>query len=203
MSDITTTLCAINRRADRALVQELRLMTQEILALRTQLTLEDRAHADALLLKLDHLARCQCVETATPRASCAPAADAGGLPSLPITLLPLEPSSFLVHFYSHDLGDLEKVLLTESLGAAAQLVRTHLEQRERPVTRLQHRSTDGALSFLSGEDMLLASIEPCEPCVPAVDPQVALACTALAAGDVGALRQLFQASAPTKTAALV
>ena len=54
MTAITDTLCAIERHAEHAIVQELRLMTQEILTMRTQLTLEDRAHADALLLKLSH-----------------------------------------------------------------------------------------------------------------------------------------------------
>lgn len=43
MTSITDTLCAIERRAERAIVQELRLMIQEILAMRTQLTLDERA----------------------------------------------------------------------------------------------------------------------------------------------------------------
>ena len=46
------TLRAIEARAERAIVQELRLMAQEIVGLRAQLALDDCAHADALLLKL-------------------------------------------------------------------------------------------------------------------------------------------------------
>ena len=57
MATAADTLRAIEARAERAIVQELRLMMQEILGLRTQLVLEDRAHADSLLLKLDHLER--------------------------------------------------------------------------------------------------------------------------------------------------
>lgn len=77
MPHITDILCAIEHRAERAIVQELRLMTQEILAMRTHLTLDHRAHADALLLKLDHLERCQQVEAVT-RAAAAEVASAAG-----------------------------------------------------------------------------------------------------------------------------
>ena len=58
MTAITETLCAIERRAERAIVQELRLMIQEILAMRSHLSLDERAYADALLLKLSHLESC-------------------------------------------------------------------------------------------------------------------------------------------------
>ena len=52
MASATETLRAIEARAERAIVQELRLMAQEIVGLRAQLALDDCAHADALLLKL-------------------------------------------------------------------------------------------------------------------------------------------------------
>lgn len=58
------TLLSIEKRAERAIVQELRLMVQEILALRPSLGLEDRSHADALLLKLDRLEASQQVASA-------------------------------------------------------------------------------------------------------------------------------------------
>ena len=64
MATAADTLRAIEARAERAIVQELRLMMQEILGLRTQLVLEDRAHADALLLKLDRL---ESDQVAAPR----------------------------------------------------------------------------------------------------------------------------------------
>lgn len=51
----TQTLHAIEIRAERAIVQELRIMTQEVLALRPSLNMEERAYADGLLLKLDRL----------------------------------------------------------------------------------------------------------------------------------------------------
>lgn len=59
MAFAADTLHAIEARAERAIVQELRLLIREVLALRPSLGLEDRAHADALLLKLDHLGRSQ------------------------------------------------------------------------------------------------------------------------------------------------
>ena len=192
MPNVTEKLCAIERRAERAIVQELRLMTQEILAMRTQLTLSDRAHADALLLKLDHLERCQRVDTAAPAA--VPQISVPSdleFPALPIEMLdPLPPSGYLVHFYSHDIGDLACVELTETQAAAAQLVRTRLAEGTRPVVQLTLHP-DGELSFMSDDDMLLASVRPCEPSMPDVEPKVVTACAALAQGDLSALRELF------------
>jgi hypothetical protein len=60
---------------------------------------------------LDHLKRCQRVDTVAP---CAPVEP--GLPVLPIEMLePLPPSGYLVHIYSHDIGDLERVGPTDTL----------------------------------------------------------------------------------------
>lgn len=200
MTTVTETLCAIERRAERAVVQELRLMTQEILAMRTQLTLEECAHADALLLKLDHLERCQRVDTVAPCATAPRAAPVEpGLPVLPFdTLEPRQPSSYLAHFYSHDIDDLERVELTESLAAAAQLVRQHLAERPRQVWQVMHNASNGELAFLTNDNMLLASIRPCEPNTPDVEPPVAEACAALAEGNLTALRCLFVAPARTR-----
>ncbi|AEF88804.1 hypothetical protein DelCs14_1778 [Delftia sp. Cs1-4] len=190
MPNITEILCAIERRAERAIVQELRLMTQEILAMRTQLSLEHRAHADALLLKLDHLERCQQVDTETPAATVPHGAPP--LPVLPLdTLTAVQPSHYLVHFYSHDVGDLERVVLTKTLAAAVQLVRLQVAVGPRPVLQVSHDAGDGEVAFLAGDDMVLASIVPCEPGTPDLEPEVAAACAALASGDLSALRQLF------------
>jgi len=52
---ITAVLNAIEARAQRAIVQELRLMKKEVLQLRPSLSPEDQDHADALLLKLGRL----------------------------------------------------------------------------------------------------------------------------------------------------
>ena len=96
-----------------------------------------------------------------------------------------------MHVSSHDPGDLERVTLTETLCDAAQLVRTPLAERLRPVHQVLQRERDGALAFLSGDAMLLTSIEPCEPCMPQVEPAVAAACHALRGGDLTALQRLF------------
>ena len=203
MPNITEILCAIERRAERAIVQELRVMTQEILAMRTHLSHEHRAHADALLLKLDHLERCQHVETA-PLAMAAPdgAPVVRGGPPLD-TLTALQPSHHLVHFYSHDVGELERVELTETLAQAAQLVRGHLCAQPRPVWQGLHHAADGELRFLGGEDMVLASILPTEPSTPEVESAVEHACAALTAGDPTALRRLFADPAARRPARLV
>lgn len=62
MTSVADTLNAIEARAERAIVQELRLMLKEVITLRPTLAFEDRSHADALLLKLDHLSRSQMVD---------------------------------------------------------------------------------------------------------------------------------------------
>ena len=79
-------LRAIEERAERAIVQELRLMVQEILGMRTQLMIKDRAYADSLLMKLDHQMRTQV----------APAVDPSSVPAylmLTLTLGMAEPST--------------------------------------------------------------------------------------------------------------
>lgn len=55
-------LHTIEMNAERAIVQELRIMIRDVLDLRPSLGLEDRNHADVLLLKLDRLARDQLVD---------------------------------------------------------------------------------------------------------------------------------------------
>ena len=60
------TLRAIETRVKRAIVQQLRLMVQEILGMRTHLALEDRAHADLLLMKLGHQERAQTIAPDDP-----------------------------------------------------------------------------------------------------------------------------------------
>lgn len=203
MTSITDTLCAIERRAERALVQELRHMTQNILDLRSHLTLDERAHADALLLKLDHLERAQSVACIAPavRSKVSPqASDAS--PLRIVTLQPCGPSHFLVHFYSHDAGDLESVQLTDTLFAAAQLVREHLAKRHQHVVHLTQRASDGRLSFFTGDDLVLASVEPCEPRTPDIEPAVVEACTELACGNLGALQRLMQATTALEPALL-
>ena len=62
MTTAADTLRTIEMNAERAIVQELRIMIRDVLALRPHLGHEDRDHADVLLLKLDRLARDQWVD---------------------------------------------------------------------------------------------------------------------------------------------
>ncbi len=61
MITITAILNAIEDHANRAIVQELRLIKKEVEKLRPSLYPDDREHADALLLKLDRLISDQIV----------------------------------------------------------------------------------------------------------------------------------------------
>lgn len=62
MTTATDALCAIEMRAHRAIVQELRLLIKEVQALQPRLAGDDSAHAHALLLKLEHLQQSQVVD---------------------------------------------------------------------------------------------------------------------------------------------
>jgi hypothetical protein len=62
-------LNAIEARAERAIVQELRHMKKEVLHLRSSLSPEDPDHADALLLKLGRMESDQAILTADAGAS--------------------------------------------------------------------------------------------------------------------------------------
>ena len=62
MTTAADALRTIEMNAERAIVQELRIMIRDVLALRLHLGHEDRDHADGLLLKLDRLARHQWVD---------------------------------------------------------------------------------------------------------------------------------------------
>ena len=64
MITITKILNAIEAYADRALVQELRLIQKEVRQLRPFLSPDDQDHADALLLKLGRLESDQVILTA-------------------------------------------------------------------------------------------------------------------------------------------
>jgi thiamine pyrophosphate-dependent acetolactate synthase large subunit-like protein len=62
MSTITAILNAIEARAERAIVPELRLMKKEVLSnCARPSSPDDQEHADALLLKLDRLVSDQVV----------------------------------------------------------------------------------------------------------------------------------------------
>ena len=87
MTTAAETLRTIEERAERAIVQELRLMTHEVLQLRPSLDLEDRAYADGLLLKLGRLEMAQMAVRAVDTAASA----------LPMFDLPLPPALVLAH----------------------------------------------------------------------------------------------------------
>ena len=63
MTTAADALRTIEMNAERAIAQELRIMIRDVLGLRPSLGLEDRNHADVLLLKLDRLARDQWVDS--------------------------------------------------------------------------------------------------------------------------------------------
>ena len=124
MASISETLCAIEQRAERAIVQELRLMVQEILVLRPSLGLEDRSHADALLLKLDRLEASQQVASAQDIAA-------------PILLMPdlqlpaAEPNrkGYAVTLYGIDRDAADCTEIATSIEAALRLLAQRLLDR--------------------------------------------------------------------------
>lgn len=187
MTSIADTLRAIEARAERAIVQELRLMTQEILAMRTLLVLEDRSHADALLLKLDRLAADQVVplanETDTPALL---------MPDLRLDeIQALAPVVYKVFFYDRENGDLEDFVTLGAFDAGVQLVLDRLDAHRECVIEASWTNGRGALKVLTPRGTVLANVEAADVVDVSVDPIVNKVCQALRLGDASRIEQLF------------
>lgn len=187
MTSIADTLRAIEARAERAIVQELRLMTEEILAIRTLLVLDERNHADALLLKLDRLAQDQRVATVSSTDS-----PALLMPSLHIAeAQALEPVVYKVFLYDRECGDLEDVVTLDAFESGVQLVCDRLDPGTECVIEASWANGRGALKVLTLAGTVLASVDTTDGPDVAVHPVVSKACQALQSGDASRIRQLF------------
>ena len=182
------TLRAIETRAERAIVQQLRLMVQEILGMRTHLALEDRAHADSLLMKLDHQERAQTIAPADPS-------------SMPIYLMPTltlgmsepsMPTAYRVSFYDREYGDLEDVVTLGSFEAGVQLVRDRLSADGYYLITATWANHQGEMTVSTPRQMVLARIEVADDRAPLVQPPVFKACSTLQAGDSSSIAHLFE-----------
>ena len=179
-------LRAIEARAERAIVQELRLMMQEILGLRTQLVLHDRAHADVLLMKLDRLERDQ---TAPPANDAAPAFLA---PMLSITVYETpSPAAYRVHFYDREYGDLDDVVTVPTFESAVQLLRDRLPATSAPIVEANWTRHQGELSVRTPHGTVVARIEADWTHAPEARSEVHAACLALRSGDASTIGNLF------------
>ena len=188
MASTADTLRAIEARAERAIVQELRLMTQEILRLRTQLGLHERAHADALLLKLDHLER---------RQSASPADGCGTpdflMPTLSLTVFETPmPKAYRVYFYAHEYGDLEDVVTVDTFDAGVQLVRDRLTRGGDYVITASWIKHQGEMTVATPRGMVVARVEADGGGTPTPGPVVLEACDALRVGDTSRIEHLFE-----------
>ena len=188
MTTAANTLRAIEARAERAIVQELRLMTQEILGLRTQLVLQERAHADALLLKLDHLER---------RQSASPADGSGApdylMPTLCLTLFETPmPKAYRVYFYAHEYGDLEDVVTVDTFDAGVQLVRDRFTRDGDYMITASWIKHQGEMTVATPRGMVMARVEADVRDAPTPEPVVLEACDALRAGDASRIEHLFE-----------
>jgi hypothetical protein len=150
------TLLSIEKRAERAIVQELRLMVQEILILRPALGLQDRAHADALLLKLDRLEANQQVASAQDIAA-------------PIMLLPdlqlpaaVEPklNGYLVTLYGIDRDATDFTETAGSIEAALRLLAQRLP--EQIGYRIEAKWVSGQIdmAMFTEAGVLVAHVQP-------------------------------------------
>jgi len=197
MTSAADTLRAIEARAERAIVQELHLMTQEILRLRTHLVLEDRAHADALLMKLDHLGREQ---VATPRA--ADEATAFLMPLLrldPPTMA--EPRAYKASFYDREYGDIEDVVTVDAFETGVQVVRDRLPAKGEHIIVATWANGHGLLTVSSPRGTVLARLEALDDAMPEALPPVLDACQALRNGDASSIARLFECAPTERTLA--
>lgn len=188
MTTIAETLRAIEARAERAIVQELRQMAQDVLAMRPLLLPRERDHADALMLKLLHLASAQLVAPAG-----AANAPAMLMPSLRYSEEPsmTRPAPYKVFLYDREYGDLEDVVTLEAFDICVQLVRDRLDLSVECVVQATCVNGAGALTVLTPRGNVLARIESASHPSIAVHPVVRRACQALQAGDTSRLDRLF------------
>jgi hypothetical protein len=186
MSSATETLCAIEARAKRAIVQELRSMVQEIVGLRAQLALDDCAHADALLLKLGRLEREQIVPPVS-----SPEVGMHLFPALRLNLaMPSQPA-YKVSFYDREYGDLTDVVTTDTFDAGVQLVRDRLPQDADYEVEATWTHGLGDMEVRTPRGTIVARVEAVNGGNVSVQPHVTVACTALQVGDAAPLDHLF------------
>ena len=186
MASATETLRAIEARTDRAIVQELRLMVQEIVGLRTQLALDDCAHADALLLKLDRLERDQVV---TPASTLESARHLMSALRLELTM-PSQPA-YRVSFYDREYGDLTDMVTTDTFDAGVQLVRDRLSQDADYEVDASWTHGLGDMEVRTPRGTVVAHVEAVNGGDVTVQPRVIVACSALQVGNVAPLDHLF------------
>lgn len=186
MSTVSDILRSIEQHAERAIVQELRLMIQQALNLCTTLVLDDRSHAEALLLKLERLVDDQVVQPIEPGQALPP------MPSLD-DLLPLSPSAYAVRFFDRDYGDLEDVAVVESFPLAVQLATDRHKADPSDLTEADWTNDCGTLTVRSRHGTVLLRIEAIETPTPTVQLPVARACMALENGERTPTQQLFTA----------
>ena len=182
------TLRAIEARAERAIAQELRLMAQEILGMRTHLAFEDRAHADSLLMKLDHQEYAQIVAPAEPSS-----APTYLMPTLTLGMSePSMPTAYRVSFYDCGYGDLEDVVTLGSFEAGVQLVRNRLSADGHYLITATWANHQGEMTVSTPRQMLLARIEVIDDQLPLVQPPMLKARNALQTGDTSSIAHLFE-----------
>ena len=181
------TLRAIEARAERAIVQELRLMVQEILGMRTHLALADRAHADSLLMKLDHQERAQVAAAVDPSST-----PTYMMPTLTLGMSePSMPAVYRVSFYDREYGDLKDVVTLGSFEAGEQLVRDRIGADGHYLITATWANHQGEMTVSTPREMVLARIEVADDRAPLVQPPVHKACSALQAGDTSSIAHLF------------
>ena len=187
MASIADTLRAFEARAERALVQELRQMARDILAMRPLLLRHERDHADALMLKLLRQARDQLVTPASVSG-----APAFLMPSLRIDEAQTpRPVVYKVNFYDREYGDLLDVVTLDAFDAGVQWVRDRLDLSTECVVQASWMNGTGTVKVLSPRGTVLATVEPASHALVAVHPVVSRACQALQSGDASRLDRLF------------
>ena len=186
MASAAETPRAIEARAERAIVPELRLMVKDIVGLRTQLAVDDCAHADALLLKLGRLERDQVVAPASTL-------DVARhlMPALRLDLtMPSQPA-YEVSFYDREYGDLTDVVTTDTFDAGVQLVRDRLPQDADYEVDASWTHGLGDMEVRTPHGTVVAHVEAVNGGDVTVQPRVIVACSALQVGDVAPLDHLF------------
>jgi len=187
MATAADTLRAIEARAEHAILQELRVMMNEILGLRARLVLKERAHVDVLQLKLDPIEREAVSVSATESKQAA-----FMLPMLEMTALESPaPKAYRVLLYERDYGDLADVVTADTLERGVQVVRDRLAPGGDYAITAHWFGHEGEMTVATPHGTVLARLEADYSSAPTTQPDVRNACRALRAGDASRIECLF------------
>jgi hypothetical protein len=185
MLSISEILSGVERRAERAIAQELRLLTNELLHLRTHLSPEDCARVDGLLLKIDQLERSQQLPAFPTLPAVGEPVRSSGLPGVP------PPATWMVVSHTVASEPRSQVLLSPHFAGAVQAALEQVRHGELHVVHVVGPDASSCIELQSEDHSLLMTIAPVASTRFRVDAESLQACAEWLQGSPRRMQRLF------------